>query len=270
MAPHESTLVSWKVLARRSVSTVQVTDVSPRDGLQNETAQASTAAAARQPTTGDDGTALGLQYFPACGRVQAFGHVKELAGVQGADQMPLLGEPEIPVDGAPSRLPSCHGALVSSLARLARQLLKLVWARVRAANWKLQGSWSHEMLLNFYTRHPRLYVHKDLSALTLLLCCGSGRLFLPAQGQLRHGRAVLLVGTRFQEAFPSAKFHAPQPHGVQPAGPSGPSARPRLSVALFLCRERVESRAEVKVDTPTKLELIRRLVDAGIRAWAGM
>lgn len=41
----------------------------------------------------------------ACGRVQAFGHVKELAGVQGADQMPLLGEPEIPVDGAPSRLP---------------------------------------------------------------------------------------------------------------------------------------------------------------------
>ncbi|CAJ1425427.1 unnamed protein product [Effrenium voratum] len=123
------------------------------------------------------------------------------------------------------------------------------------------------MLLNFYTRHPRLYVHKDLSALTLLLCCGSGRLFLPAQGQLRHGRAVLLVGTRFQEAFPSAKFHAPQPHGVQPpAGPSGPSAaRPRLSVALFLCRER-----RVKVDTPTKLELIRRLVDAGIRAWAGM
>ncbi|CAJ1425426.1 unnamed protein product [Effrenium voratum] len=110
MAPHESTLVSCQVLARRPVSTVQVTDVSPRDGLQNETAQASTAAAAQQPTTGDDGTALGLQYFPACGRVQAFGHVKELAGVQGADQMPLLGEPEIPVDGAPSRLP--RGTLV--------------------------------------------------------------------------------------------------------------------------------------------------------------
>ena len=36
-------------------------------------------------------------------------------------------------------------------------------SQVRAANWKLQGSWSHEMLLNFYTRHPRLYVHKDLA-----------------------------------------------------------------------------------------------------------
>jgi hypothetical protein len=49
----------------------------------------------------------------------------------------------------------------------------------------LDGEWSHELLLNLYTQSshgaaplaPKLYVHKDLSALTLLSLVSLRRVF---------------------------------------------------------------------------------------------
>eukprot|EP00913_Durusdinium_trenchii_P026390 g24762.t1 len=101
-------LGSWQ----RIPAAVQVTDVSPRDGLQNEAAGGlgglGSAAAVLEPASPDDGTALGLQCMlrGSC-HIQAFGRVEDLSYITGRHGSALLGEPEPSEDGKPRRLPQC-------------------------------------------------------------------------------------------------------------------------------------------------------------------
>lgn len=175
----------------------------------------------------------------------------------------LLGEPEPSEDGKPRRLPQCDISLAKLLEGLTKQLLQLLMSHVQRRGWKLSGQWSHEMLLNFYTRPtrgthagPNLYLHKDLSALTLLLVPshGGGKLLIEratsrtqradcrAHVHALKDRGVLLVGTRFSEAFPKLARKA-TPHRVE-YSTGGKVTRPRLSIAFFFCREQLSAREE--------------------------
>eukprot|EP00435_Cladocopium_sp_Y103_P060656 s255_g22.t1 len=208
------------------------------------------AAAQLPPSSADDGTALGLQYVGR--KVQAFGRLEALMDVRDHEGIRLLGvPPDLLGDGRqPVDLPECHPMLSSSLQCLSRHLHQLLRRHVARRGWSLDGEWSHELLLNLYTQRsqngallaPKLYVHKDLSALTLLLVPshGGSQVFVN-EHPLRFpskDTGALLFGTRFSEAFPRAPCYAPTPHRVV-ARQTSRSLRPRLSVAFFLAREKM-------------------------------
>ncbi|CAL1172972.1 unnamed protein product [Cladocopium goreaui] len=148
------------------------------------------AAARLPPASADDGTALGLQCVGvargAPGKVQAFGRLEALMDVRDHEGIRLLGAPLDTGDGRqPVELPECHPMLSSSLQRLGRHLHQLLLRHVARRGWSLDGEWSHELLLNLYSQSshgaaplaPKLYVHKDLSALTLLSLASLRRVF---------------------------------------------------------------------------------------------
>lgn len=173
----------------------------------------------------------------------------------------------------PQVLSACPQTLRHALVRLAwgleqvaeglfrprhRQRSKAV-ARVQPL--AVFRGWNHEMLVNLYVAGtPRLYPHCDLAALSLLVVPSSGggalnvhhcgnarpvvfpgsasRISRRSRRNVAH-RALLLPGTRFQDAAPLLPPLAATTHSVGPssrAAAKEAGAAPRLSIVFFFCR----------------------------------